>query len=271
MLGFEWIPNTNSYTYFADSGKKLMTATTADSKATELITLADLNKALSSDLKSFNGIDWKNADSFVIANGQKYYTYNTKTKTGSQIVELTESQQDGAFDNAKENLAFTDKNNLFFYNKNKEKIQVTNETNEDIVSGQFFARSEFGIVGGIFWSPKSNLLAFYQKDQSEVANYPILDISATEGKLESIKYPMIGKKSEKPRVGIYNVSTKKTVFISPKGNTDDYLTNLSWSPDEKYVLIAELNRAQNDMHLNVYDAQTGAFVRTIVDEKNSNW
>jgi dipeptidyl-peptidase-4 len=82
---------------------------------------------------------------------------------------------------------------------------------------------------------------------------------------------MIGQKSEKPKVGIYNLATQKTVFITPKGNSDDYLTNLSWSPDEKYVLIAELNRGQNDMSLNVYDAKTGAYVRTILNEKNDNW
>jgi dipeptidyl-peptidase-4 len=82
---------------------------------------------------------------------------------------------------------------------------------------------------------------------------------------------MIGQKSEKPRVGIYNLATQKTVFISPRGNQDDYLTNLSWTPDEKYVLIAELNRGQNDMNLNVYDANTGAFLRTILNEKNPRW
>ena len=82
---------------------------------------------------------------------------------------------------------------------------------------------------------------------------------------------MIGQKSEKPRVGIYNLSTKKTVFITPRGNQDDYLTNLSWTPDEKYVVIAELNRGQNDMSLNVYDAQTGIFMRTILNEKSNRW
>jgi dipeptidyl-peptidase-4 len=160
---------------------------------------------------------------------------------------------------------------LYFLNKNKETVTITNETNENIVSGQFFARNEFGINNGIFWSPKSNFLAFYQKDQTEVADYPLLDITQTPGKLENIKYPMIGQKSEKPRVGIYNLTTKKTIFITPKGNSDDYLTNLSWSSDEKYVLIAELNRGQNDMHLNVYDAQTGTFIRTILEEKNPRW
>jgi dipeptidyl-peptidase-4 len=82
---------------------------------------------------------------------------------------------------------------------------------------------------------------------------------------------MIGQKSEKPRVGIYNLSTGKTVFIKPKNNADDYLTNLSWTPDEKYVLIAELNRGQNDMYLNVYDANSGAFVRTILNETSDKW
>ena len=271
LLGFQWIPNTNKYIYFADAGKKVMTATTADSKANELVALTDLNKSLGTDLKTFQGMEWKDFSSFIIADGAKQFEYNVATKTGKRVAELSEKSENQTFDTAKENLAFTEKNNLYFLNKNKEKIAVTNETNEAIVSGQFFARSEFGIKDGIFWSPKSNFLAFYQKDQTEVADYPILDINETPGKLESIKYPMIGQKSEKPRVGIYNLVTKQTVFISPKGNSDDYLTNLSWTPDEKYVLIAEVNRGQNDMYLNLYDAQTGAFVRTILNEKNNNW
>jgi dipeptidyl-peptidase-4 len=271
LSGFQWIPNTDKYIYFAEAGKKLMTANTKDTKATELVTLSDVNQALGSDFKSFAGLEWKNATTFILTNGVKYYEYNVTAKTGKLVSELTEKAENATFDEAKENIAFTEKNNLYFLNKNKEKITVTNETNENIVSGQFFARNEFGINNGIFWSPKSNFLAFYQKDQTEVADYPLLDITQTPGKLENIKYPMIGQKSEKPRVGIYNLTTKKTIFITPKGNSDDYLTNLSWTPDEKFVIIAELNRGQNDMHLNVYDAQTGTFIRTILEEKNPRW
>ncbi len=271
LLGFQWIPNTNQYLYFAEGGKKVLTATTANPIATELISLVDLNKALQTDLKNFIGLAWKNATTFTISNGNKFFEYNTATKTGAAIAEFTETAENQTYDSNKENIAYTEKNNLYVLTKNKEKITITNESNEGIVSGQFFARNEFGINEGIFWSPKSNLLAFYQKDQSEVADYPLVDITETPGKLESIKYPMIGQKSEKPRVGIYNFNTKQTVFIKPRGNSDDYLTNLSWTPDEKLVLIAELNRGQNDMSLNVYDALTGAYVRTITNEKNSNW
>ncbi|WP_333601158.1 S9 family peptidase [Flavobacterium sp.] len=271
LQGFQWIPNTNQYVYYTDTFTKMVSANTKDTKATELVTLVDVNKSLGTKLKSFTGVEWIDSQTLLISDSGKYYRYSLATKIGSTIQETTEANENLTFDKTKSNLAFTEKNNLYFYNSNKEKVTVTNETNEAIVSGDFIARNEFGIKGGIFWSPKSSYLAFYQKDQTEVADYPLLDINEIPGKLVNIKYPMIGQKSEKPRVGIYNLATKKTVFIAPRGNSDDYLTNLSWSPDEKYVLIAELNRGQNDMNLNVYDAATGAFVRTILNEKNDNW
>ncbi|MEO0038508.1 MAG: hypothetical protein RIQ59_1719 [Bacteroidota bacterium] len=272
LVGFQWIPNTSNYVYYTEGNSKMMQASATDSKAKELVTLAEINSALGTKLKSFAGLEWIDASSFLISENGKYYIYSLTTKTGRNIQATNDSEENQTFDTAKNNLAFTVDNNLFFYNKNKEKVTVTNESNKSIVSGQFISRSEFGITNGIFWSPKSSYLAFYQKDQSEVADYPLLDVTETPGKLVNIKYPMIGQKSEKPRVGIYNLATGKTVFIAPKsGNVNDYLTNLSWSPDEKYVLIAELNREQNDMSLNVYDANSGNFVRTILNEKNNAW
>lgn len=271
MVGFQWIPNTNQYVYLEDSGKKLMTASVEKTNATELMSLSDLNKALQTNLKTLVGLTFKNQNAFIVNEGSKYFEYNLTTKSGAKIQELNENDDNTSFDNKKEMMAFTQKNNLFYYAKNQEKIAITQNADENIVSGQSIARNEFDISKGIFWSPNSTYLAFYQKDETEVANYPILDINETPGKLESIKYPMIGQKSEKPKVGIFNLSTKKTVFIAPRGNADDYLTNLAWTPDEKYILIAEINRAQNEMNLNLYDAQNGQFVRTLFNEKNDNW
>jgi len=271
LIGFQWIPNTNKYVYYTDSFTKMMMASTIEAKATEYIKLADINAALRTNLKSFSGVDWIDTNALLVTEKGIFYVYKVESKTGTKIHETKDTDENQNFDKKRQNLAFTEKNNLYYYTINREKIAITNESNEAIVSGQFIARNEFGINNGIFWSPKSNYLAFYQKDQTEVADYPLLDINETPGKLETIKYPMIGQKSEKPRVGIYNLADKKTVFITPRGNSDDYLTNLAWTPDEKYILIAELNREQNDMNLNLYDAKTGAFVRTLLNEKNNNW
>lgn len=271
LTGFQWIPNTNQYVYYTDAWSKMLTAKATDTITSEYVTLNDINQALETKLKIFFGISWIDSDTLFLNEGTAYYTYSITSKTGKKIQEIPAGAENISFDRANQLVAFTEKNNLYFLNKNQEKITVTNESNPAIVSGQSIARNEFGISGGIFWSPKSNYLAFYQKDETEVSDYPLLDITQTPGKLTTIKYPMAGQKSEKPKVGIFNIATGKTIYISPKGNPDDYLTNLAWTPDEKYILIAELNRGQNNMNLNLYDAQSGAFVHTILNEKNSKW
>ncbi len=271
LTGFQWIPNTTKYVYYPETWTKMMIASTTNAKAIELVTLVDVNTALGTKLKNFFGTEWLDANTILVSENGKYYTYSLDSKTGKIFQETSETAENQTFDKAKQNLAFTEENNLYFFTKNKEKVAVTANTDKNIVSGQTISRSEFGINGGIFWSPKSSYLAFYQKDETDIADYPLLDINETPGKLVSIKYPMIGQNSEKPKVGIYNLATGKTVFIAPRNNQDDYLTNLSWSPDEKFILIAELNRGQNDMCLNVYDANSGKFIKTILNETNTAW
>ncbi|HEX8268327.1 MAG TPA: DPP IV N-terminal domain-containing protein [Flavobacterium sp.] len=271
LASMQWIPNTNRYTYLDNTGKIIMTASGANTNATQMLTSAEINSALGADLKNLGGMSWKDANTIAIVAGNKYYEFNTTSKTGRQTAELPQSAENATPDENRQNIAFTDANNLFILDLNKQVISVTNETDPGIVSGQTYARSEFGIHNGIFWSPKGNFLAFAQKDEREVADYPLLDVTVTPGKLQNIKYPMIGQKSEKPKIGIYNLATKTTSFISPQGNADDYLTNVAWSPDEKFVLIAEVNRAQNHMKLNLYDAQNGRFVRTLLEEQNAAW
>lgn len=271
LTGFQWIPNSNKYVYYTDGWSKMVTATTSDKKTSELVTLAEINSVLGTKLKNFFGLQWIDANTIIVSENGNYYSYSLTSKSGKKIQDAVENAENLTFDKANENLAFTEGNNLYILNKNKEKIAITSNSDKNIVSGQTISRSEFGISGGIFWSPKASLLAFYQKDETDVADYPLLDINETPGKLVSIKYPMIGQKSEKPKVGIYNLATGKTVFIAPRNNSEDYLTNLSWTPDEKYILIAELNRGQNDMCLNLYDANSGKFIKTLLNETNPKW
>jgi dipeptidyl-peptidase-4 len=271
VTGFQWIPNSNKYVYYTDGWSKTVTATTSDKKTSELVTLAEINSALGTKLRNFFGLQWIDANTIIVSENGNYYTYSLTSKSGTKIQDAVENSENLTFDKANQNLAFTEGNNLYILNKNKEKVAVTSNSDKNIVSGQTISRSEFGISGGIFWSPKSSFLAFYQKDETDVADYPLLDVNETPGKLVSIKYPMIGQKSEKPKVGIYNLSTGKTVFIAPRNNSDDYLTNLSWTPDEKFILIAELNRGQNDMCLNLYDANSGKFIKTLLNETNPKW
>ncbi|TKC56527.1 S9 family peptidase [Pedobacter hiemivivus] len=167
-------------------------------------------------------------------------------------------------------VAYLDNFNLFVA-KGADKKQVTTDGSKDIVYASSVHREEFGISKGIFWSNSGKLLAFYRMDQSMVTDYPIIDWTTRPAQNVNIKYPMAGDKSHQVTLGVYNAETKNVVYIKTGEPVEQYLTNIAWSPDDKYVYIAVLNRGQNHMKLNQYDAVTGDFVKTLFEEKDEKY
>jgi dipeptidyl-peptidase-4 len=271
LYGFQWIPKTDSYTFFSKNYQILYKNSVKGTADQEILTVQKLSAALGAELSSLFGLEWKNENEILINDGLNFFTYNLVTEKGTKFHSLDETAENALIHEESGNVAFTKGNNVYVNTKEGSKLVVTDNADKNIVSGQAIARSEFGISGGLFWSPNGQYLAFYQKDETNVHDYPLLDVNKTPGELISIKYPMAGQSSEKPKVGIYHIGTRQTVFISPKGAEDDYLTNLTFTPDNKYVIIAEVNRDQNHMWLNVYELKTGAFVRTLLEESNEKW
>ena len=146
----------------------------------------------------------------------------------------------------------------------------------NIVLGESVHRNEFGIDGGLFWSPKRSRLAFYRMDQSMVVDYPLVNTKAREAEPKPIKYPMAGMKSHEVTVGVWDIATEKLVYLDTRKDTtvherEMYLTNIAWSPDEKYVFIAKVNREQNHMWLEQYDAVSGKLVKVLFEETNPRY
>ena len=146
----------------------------------------------------------------------------------------------------------------------------------NIVLGESVHRNEFGINGGLFWSPKGNRLAFYRMDQSMVVDYPIVNTKAREAEVRNIKYPMAVMKSHEVTVGVWDATAQKLVYLNTARDTtvherEMYLTNIAWSPDEKYVFIAKVNREQNHMWLEQYDAVSGAFMKVLFEETDPRY
>ena len=266
---FQWIGKTSSYTYL-DNYTKLMKASVKNNSPKELSNIEEFNKKMDAKFYWFSGLEWKNDNEFYLNDGKSFYIYNPYVKTGKLIHKLDENNENATFHKISQNIAFTIGNNLYVKKFAGVITTVTNYS-KDIVSGQSIARSEFGITNGIFWSPDGSLLAFYQKDEKDVHSYPLLDNNSTPGALESIKYPMSGQPSEKAKVGVYNIEMDSTLYITPRNGEENYLTNLSWTNDNKYIVIAEVNRDQNHMWLNIYDALNGNYVRTLFEEHNDKW
>ena len=149
--------------------------------------------------------------------------------------------------------------------------KITLDGTKDIVYGSTVHREEFGINKGLFWSNSGKVLAFYRMDQRMVADYPIIDWTQTPAKNVNIKYPMAGGKSHHVMVGVYDDRTRELVYLKTGEPADQYLTNIAWSPDDRFIYVAVLNRGQNHMKLNQYNAETGAFVKTLFEEKDEKY
>lgn len=265
----KWIPNTNTYSYLSADYQTLKMGSVKKSASTDLINTTDLAQATGENFMYVNVINWKDENNFYTSAGGKYFLVNAAKKTATKLAVMPEGAENNEMCYANNKVAYTIENNLYIQDGEKQ-TQVT-DFGDQIVSGQAIARSEFGISGGIFWSNSGKYLGFYQKDETDVADYPLLDITSRTGSLNSIKYPMAGTPSEKSAVGIYNVETGKTVYVKPTGEADDYLTNFGWGPKDQFFYIAEVNRDQNHMKLNKYNAETGELVKTLFEEKNDKW
>jgi dipeptidyl-peptidase 4 len=270
-LGF--IPGVDKFTYIDNNIIKVGDNSTG--KTNDVLTLEDLNaalKRLSKDtLTAIGAISWKNENQFYFWNAKGEWLYSIDKKSAGESdkkhPEKTPANMDETSTGA---YAYVADNNLFINDKGKD-IQVTKDGSYTLVYGKSVHREEFGISKGTFWSPKANALAFYRMDQSDVTDYPVIDWTKYPAENKNIKYPMAGNKSHYVTLGIYDMKTGATVYVKTEGPKDQYLTNIEWSPDEKFIYIAVLNREQNHMKLNEYDATTGNFVRTLFEEKDEKY
>ncbi len=238
------------------------------------ISLADLNKSFKGEDRMLKvpSISWISRHTFRFRNNNKFYIYNNERGFQSKSVfSVKEKATSIDFNNQNNKYAYTIDNNLFIATGSDNHMQISNEDNENIVFGQVVHRYEFGIYKGTFWSNDGSKLAFYRKDESMVTDYPLINTSPRVGDVDMIKYPMSGMESHQVLLGVYNFNNNKTIYLQTGKPKDQYLTNIAWSPDDKYIFIAVLNRDQNHLMLNKYSSLDGRFIATLFEEKSDKY
>ncbi len=271
----QFIKGTNDYVYLKKTGgiDSWVKGNFKSSEENIFLTLGQFNQRLRAA-----GIDTVaalppmqfNKDKWVLTlKGQKY-AFNTADESYKILLDKNISSKGNVEESSDGYIAYLDDFNLFV-SKGTDTKQVTADGSKDIVYASSVHRDEFGISKGTFWSNNGRQLAFYRMDQSMVTDYPIIDWTEYPAKNENIKYPMAGGKSHHVTVGVYNAETKSTTWLKTGEPAEQYLTNIAWSPDDKFVFIAIVNREQNHMWLNQYDAATGNFVKTLFEETDPKY
>lgn len=264
----QWKDN-NVYTWV--SNNSIVSCDVKKNKIDTLLSLAKLNESLKAagaeTMKRFPSFTWTVENTFTFLTETRFISYDLKNKKASIITQFLPEAEQMVVDPSGKKVAYVQKNNVYV-SDNKNNFPVTADGGKGIKNGTEVHRNEWGIDKGLFWSPTGNYLAFYRMDETMVTDFPLVDISKRVAAANFEKYPMAGMESHHVTIGIYNNNDGKTIFLNTGEPKDQFLTNVTWGKDELSIYVAVLNRLQNHLKINQYDALTGFFIKTIYEEKN---
>ncbi len=268
-----WRPGTSTLTQVVKNGDEesiIATNFPAEDSYT-LLHLQDINNALHTDLKSMPSVKWLDKDDLYFDNDHTLEKGKVAASgiSWSKWVALPGNAENVTPDKSGK-VAYTIDNNLWLVNDGKA-IALTKDAEKNIINGQSVHREEFGIDHGIFFSPKGNYVAYYRMDQTMVNDYPIIRWDTVPAQVHLIKYPMAGGTSHQVTLCVYDPRTHHTVTMQTGLPKDHYLTCVTWGPDEQYIYIAILNRDQNHLWLNKYDAHSGKMIKTLFEETDPRY
>ncbi|MFT6626501.1 MAG: dipeptidyl-peptidase-4 [Flavobacteriales bacterium] len=261
ITGLQWVPGTELYSAINSNVLYVFDNT---GKIKKKLTLAEIKTTVKNpELSYMPRLTWESPTEIHLTLKDKLYILDPFKNELKKFITLPDRFENIDFHFNSESIAYTQENDLFIWRDGQE-TRVT-KNNEHNTSGQAIARYEFGISKGTFWSPSGEFLAFYEKNEENVTEYPLLDYSSTPASSHPIKYPMAGQLSEHGRVGIVDSETGETAYLQQMGEDDSYVTNIAWSPDNQFIYLAHLNREQTSMALNKYNRK-GDFLKTIYQE-----
>jgi dipeptidyl-peptidase-4 len=247
--------------------------------ATEtLMSLEKMNPLLAGlgipEMKSIPAVTFINQLSFYVFHDNRYIRFQAAGRDSARaevMATLPAGAEHMQVHAASQQVAYTFEHNIYIAGPGGSKLQVTKDGTADIVYGGSVHRDEFGIDRGLFWSEDGKQLAFYRMDQQMVEAYPIPDWSVTPATVKNIRYPMAGRTSHEVTLGICTINGGETRYLQTGEPRDQYLTAVSWSPGGDFVYVGLLNREQNHLRLNKYDARNGLLVKTLFEEKNDRY
>ncbi|MBQ8957128.1 MAG: DPP IV N-terminal domain-containing protein [Bacteroidales bacterium] len=271
----KWIGNTDILMKVKDN--EIVTMNPTSKKETTFLTVDELNSYTKgegvNDLKRIPQLTWINdyqAYFYALGNdGIALNKMDLKKKSIDPITSIPQGAENQNVCKSSLSVAYTIDNDLYV-TKGNQQIQITDNP-EGVVAGQSVHRNEFAIDGGIFWSPDGKLLAYYSMDERMVTDYPLVDITERIAMAKPIKYPMAGMTSHEVTLHVYNIATGKEIVIKTGEPAEQYLTAITWNPDNKRIYIGILNRGQNHLKFNEYSAITGDFIQTIFEDRDEQY
>jgi len=172
-------------------------------------------------------------------------------------------------------VAWVRANNIYVEGLATRKItQLTTDGSADIINGtsDWVNEEEFFLRNCLRWSPDSQLIAFWQFDQSGVGEYTLINDTDQEYPVTfKYKYPQPGTTNSAVRVGIVAVAGGATRWAKLAGDPrQNYVAQMDWAGNSEGVLIEYVDRAQKTNQFVWANAGTGE-TRLVAEDTDKTW
>jgi dipeptidyl-peptidase-4 len=172
----------------------------------ELVGLEQLNRILGDSLKGFPfSYSWVSPDLLQLQQGLRLIQIDLAGHTLVLDYTLPEDAEN-VHPHSSGKTAFTRGQNVWLAEKNGALRAITMDEKPGLINGSGYVhRQEFGIADGLFWSPDGSALAWYRKNESMVAEYPLVESSPRIAGHRPVRYPMAGMKSEEVQIQVMHL------------------------------------------------------------------
>lgn len=241
--------------------------------------LSDEEKARRERMRLFaSGIisySWsKNSDALLFPlNGDLYYYQLSKSKA-IKLTDTDEFETDATISPTGNKVAFIRQQNLFVLDiASGKETQLTQDGGGVIKNGmaEFVAQEEMDRMTGYWWAPDDSKIAFTRIDESAVAEVVRNEIYADEIKLFNQRYPYTGTANVKIQLGVIDLATAKTSWISHGDNEDIYIPRVQWTHSSRYLSYQWQNRQQQQLELRLVDLTQQNQQQVLVTERSDTW
>lgn len=208
-----------------------------------------------------------------------YYVYSTAQKTLKKLGgNLPASSLMFAKLNASGTMAaYTDYYNHNIYTENLvtgEIKQLTHDGSRKLINGTFdwVYEEEFGCRDGFRWSPDGNSIAFWQLDARTVRDYYMLNTTdSVYSQVVPVEYPKAGEDPSPCRVGVIQLNTGNITWMNLPGEPNkNFIPRMEWAANSTELVVQQLNRKQNESHIYICNAVSGA-AQKVHTEKSNTW
>ncbi len=281
----QWLPNSHDF-WVNEKGNIYLFS--ADDLNNKKMILSDEQIKASGMKTPVQAIVWS-ADRkkiLVYTNSQRVWRANTRgdywyfdlaTGKGKQLGKSlpASSLMFAKFSPDNKSAAYVSKHNLYMEDVATGKVtQLTKDGTDKIINGTFdwVYEEELGCRDGFRWSPDGKTIAYWRVDATKTPYH--LMINNTDSLypfIIPVEYPKAGIKPSDVRIGVINLTSKKTSWLQIPGDPENnYLPRMDYAGNAQEIMVVQLNRKQNEANLYLCNAATGK-ANKIYTDKDEAW